>query len=92
MDIEKRELVIKTITEDSIIDTIIKLMENVESFLDKNGQQKKHYVMSELRSMLGIEAYERYHYFISSFIDFAVGISKGKKLNLNNIKKKYCCF
>ena len=67
-------------------------MEQVESFIDKNGTDKKNYVMSGVRVIIGNDAYERYHFFISSFIDFAISISKGKKLNLNNIKKKYCCF
>ena len=82
----------KPINEDNIIDTILKLMEQVESFIDKNGTDKKNYVMSGVRVIIGNDAYERYHFFISSFIDFAISISKGKKLNLNNIKKKYCCF
>jgi hypothetical protein len=81
------------ITEDNIIDTILKLMKQVEGFIDKNGTEKKQYVMDGLRVIIGDEAYERYRYFISSFIDFAVSISKGKvKIDINNIKKKYCCF
>jgi len=81
-----------SINEDNIIDTILKLMEQVESFIDKNGEEKKKYVMSGVRVIIGDEPYDRYKYFISSFIDFAVSISKGKKININNIKKKYCCF
>lgn len=81
-----------SINEDNIIDTILKLMEQVEGFIDKNGQEKKQYVMAGINVIIGDEAYERYRYFISSFIDFAISVSKGKKLNLNNIKKKYCCF
>jgi len=80
------------ISETNIIDTILNLMEQVDSFIDKNGEEKKHYVMSGVKVIIGDDAYERYKYFISSFIEFAVSISKGKKINLNNIKKKYCCF
>ena len=80
------------ISETNIIDTILNLMEQVDSFMDKNGEEKKHYVMSGVKVIIGDDAYERYKYFISSFIEFAVSISKGKKINLNNIKKKYCCF
>ena len=80
------------VDEDNIIQTILNLMEQVESFIDKNGQEKKQYVMTGVKVIIGGEAYERYRYFISSFIDFAVSVSKGKKINLNNIKKKYCCF
>ena len=61
-----------------------------------NGRQKKNYVLDNLKSLLGADSFERYKYFISSFIDFAVSVSKGKKINLNNAykeyKKKYCCF
>ena len=80
------------VNETNIIDTILNLMEQVDSFIDKNGGEKKHYVMSGVKVIIGDDAYERYKYFISSFIEFAVSISKGKKINLNNIKKKYCCF
>lgn len=87
---------LKIITEDNIIDTILKLMEKVEDFIDMNGRQKKNYVLESVRTLIGIEPYERYKYFISSFIDFAVSVSKGKKINLNGsyreYKKKYCCF
>ena len=48
--------------------------------------------MDGIKVIIGPDTYDRYKYFISSFIDFAISISKGKKLNLNNIKKKYCCF
>lgn len=80
------------INQDNIIDTILTLMEQVESFVNKNGQEKKVFVMSGVKTIIGDEPYDRYKYFISSFIDFAVSISKGKKININNIKKKYCCF
>jgi hypothetical protein len=78
--------------KENIIDIVIKLMEQTEGFLDKNGADKKVYVMSGLKIIIGDDVYDRYYYFISMFIDFAVSISKGKKLNLNNIKKKYCCY
>ena len=83
---------IKIINEENIIDVIINLMEKVEDFVDMNGQQKKQYVLKSVRTLIGVEPYKRYEYFISSFIDFVVSVSKGKKINLNNIKKKYCCF
>ena len=79
--------------QDNIIDTILTLMEQVECFVNKNGVEKKAYVMAGVKVLIGPEVYERYDYFIGEFIDFAVGMSKGKKLNLNNLKsKKYCCF
>jgi len=81
----------QTINEDNIIDIILKLMEKVEDFIDMKGEEKKHFVLKSIRDKIGEESYKRYEYFIGSFIDFAVSISKGKKINLNNIKKKYCC-
>lgn len=80
------------VNENNIIQTILNLMEQVEGFINKNGQEKKQYVMSGVKTIIGDEPYDRYKYFISSFIDFTVSVSKGKKINLNNIKKKYCCF
>lgn len=79
--------------KDNIIYTIIKLMEQTERFVDKNGEEKKVYVMSGVKIAIGDEMMERYYYFISMFIDFAVKVSKGDvNLNLNKIKKKYCCY
>jgi hypothetical protein len=78
--------------EGNIIETILTLMEQVECFVDKSGIEKKAGVMASVKMIIGPEAYERYEYFISSFIDFVVSMSKGKKLNLNNLKRKYCCF
>ncbi len=90
--VPKNEDSLQIINEENIIDIILNLMEKVEDFVDMNGQQKKHYVLSGLKLIIGPEPYDRYEYFISSFIDFAVSVSKGKKkVNLNNIKKKYCC-
>ena len=82
----------KLVNEDNIIETILNLMEQTEKFVHKNGDEKKTYVMAGVKVLIGNEGYERYHYFISMFIDFAISVSKGKKINLNNIKKKYCCF
>ena len=77
--------------KENIIETIIKLMEQTEGFLDKDGAEKKVYVLSGTKLIIGEVLYDRYQYFISMFIDFVISVSKGKKLNLNNIKKKYCC-
>ena len=82
----------KLVNEDNIIETILNLMEQTERFVHKNGDEKKTYVMAGVKLIIGNEGYERYHYFISMFIDFTISVSKGKKINLNNIKKKYCCF
>ena len=79
------------INEDNIVDTIIKMMEKAEQFIDKTGIEKKIIVLDNIKSIMGDEPYERYKYFISSTIDFIIEVSKGRKINLNNIKKKFCC-
>jgi len=79
------------INEDNIIETILKMMEKAEQFIDKSGLEKKAIVLNNLKSLLGDDSYERYKYLIMGVIDFAVEISKGRKINLNNIKKKFCC-
>lgn len=76
--------------EDNIINTIIRLMEQTENFVDKKGTDKKIYVLSGIKIIIGEEMYDRYYHFINLFIDFTINISKNKiKLNLN--QKKYCC-
>jgi len=79
------------INEDNIIETILKMMEKAEQFIDKSGVEKKVIVLNNLKSLLGHDSYERYKYLIMGIIDFTVEISKGRKINLNNIKKKFCC-
>lgn len=83
---------IEIINEDNIIDIILNLMEKVENFSEMNGTNKKQYVLKSIKILLGVEPYKRYSYFISSFIDFVVNVSKGKKININKVKNKFCCF
>tara|TARA_R110000796_G_scaffold4086_5_gene15587 strand:- start:755 stop:1093 length:339 start_codon:yes stop_codon:yes gene_type:complete len=79
--------------ETNIIQTIIKLMEQIEDFVDMSGLEKKIHVLSEIKMILGNEVYNRYYYFITQFIDFTVGMTNNKiKINLNKYKKSYCCF
>lgn len=79
------------VNENNIVDTVIQMMEKVEQFVDKTGVEKKALVMNNLKSLLGDDSYERYKYLIMGVIDFVVEVSKGRKINLNNIKKKFCC-
>jgi hypothetical protein len=79
--------------EDNIITTIVNLMENVESRVVTSGLDKKISVMNGSKLILGDQIFSQHEKFISVFIDFVIHISKGEiKLNLNNIKKKYCFF
>jgi hypothetical protein len=83
---------LKQVDEDSIIKTIVELMNKVECVLDMNGLQKKNYVLNETRKLLGFEVYERYSYFIITFIDFVVDVSRGKSgIEINKIKRKFKC-
>lgn len=89
---EKRKL--KQVDEDSIIKTIVELMNKVECVLDMSGLDKKNYVLNETRKLLGLEVYERYSYFIVTFIDFVVDVSRGESgIEVNKIKNKFkCCY
>ena len=69
---------LKQVDEDSIIKTIVNLMNKVECVLDMSGLDRKNYVLNETRKLLGLEVYERYNYFIITFIDFVVDVSKVK--------------
>jgi len=79
------------LNEDNIIDTVIKMMEKAEQFIDKTGIEKKAIVLDNIKSLMGLESYNRYKYLISSTVDFIIQVSKGRKINLNNLKKKFCC-
>ena len=46
------------LNEDSIIKTIVELMNKVENVLDMNGAGKKVYVLNEIKKILGYEVYE----------------------------------
>ena len=73
-------------------------MNKVECVLDMSGLQKKNYVLNETKKLLGNEVrapsgYERYSYFIITFIDFVVDVSKGQtNIELNKTKKKFKCY
>ena len=78
----------------NIVSLIIKLMEEVEDIVNLKGEEKKAKVLENLQTLIGKNAYNNYYFLIINVIDFAVDISKGKKLNLNNLKKyKFlsCC-
>ncbi len=80
-----------SVSEDNIIELIIKTMEEIEQFVGKTGLEKKAYVMRSLKDTMDDEIFQRYEYFIGITIDFIVKVSKkGVKINLNNMKKK--CF
>ena len=80
-------------SKDTIIETIVRLMERVEQYTQpRNGSEKKEFVMSGVKLIIGDETYLRYQYFISMFIDFTIKMSRGEvKLSLNKKPKMFCC-
>ena len=78
--------------EENIIELVIKLMVQAEQFINKSGIERKGIVLNNIKHLLDNETYIKNYELIQSFIDFAVKVSKGKvKIDINNIKKKYCC-
>ena len=97
MDQEQNSRFLET-SKFGIIDIIVRLMEEVESFVEKPGKAKKDYVIGELKAVLSDEGYSIYEPVIDVLIEFIVEMSKGTyELNINNIKKavdakcKGCC-
>ena len=71
-----------------IIDIIVNLMEEVESFVDKPGKAKKAYVIGELKQLLSTEGFAMFEPIVEVLIEFIVEVSKDNyKVNINNIKK-----
>jgi len=71
----------------NIVSLIVKLMEEAEDIINLKGEEKKEKVLDNLKTLIGKDAYTNYYFIIINVIDFAIDISKGKKLNLNNLKK-----
>ena len=87
------KLIIET-SKFGIIDLVVKLMTEVETFVDFKGEKKKEYVIAQIKLALDITDYEIYEDIIELLIEFIIAISRGEyKLNLNNIKNitTKCC-
>ena len=87
------KLIIET-SKFGIIDLVVKLMTEVESFVEFTGEQKKTYVIAQVKLALDKTDYEMYEDIIELLIEFIIAISRGQyELNLNNIKKitTKCC-
>ena len=87
------KLIIET-SKFGIIDLIVKLMTEVESFVEFTGEQKKTYVIAQIKLVRDKTDYEMYGELIDLLVEFIIAISRGEyKLNLNNIKKitTKCC-
>ena len=73
-----------------IIDSVTILMTTVESFVEMSGEEKKKYVIEQMKVLLGQSEYELYSEIIENLIEFIIAISKNTyDLKLNKIAK--CC-
>ena len=77
-------------TDQNIIEIIIKLAEEVENIIDLKGADKKSYVLNSLKTIIGEKAYNDHYFLIGGVIEFMVSVSKGRKININR-KKIFCC-
>ena len=87
------KLIIET-SKFGIIYLVVKLMTEVESFVEFTGEQKKTYVITQVKLVLDETDYKTYGELIDLLVEFIIAISRGEyKLNLNNIKKitTKCC-
>ena len=75
-------------SEFGIIDIVVTLMHTVESFVEMTGEQKKEYVIEQLKVLLDETEYKQYQEIISNLIEFLIAISKNNyDLKLNKITK-----
>lgn len=73
-----------------IIDIVVSTMEDVETFQNSTGKQKREHALRRIKHTVGPETYEKYEDFLPILIDFIIAISKKEYLlNLNEIKNCY---
>lgn len=81
--------------ETNILNRTLSLMENVEEFTNLSGEDKRDYVLTEMRDYIGYDLFVVYRNTIEIFIEMMVNISQGDiKIQLNKTKRKcgkYCC-
>lgn len=78
-------------TETSIINLLVVLMEEAENMVDLKNIYKKEYVLRSIQQLLGNDTYYKNYVIISELIEFIILTSKGKKLNINSRKSLFCC-
>ena len=79
-------------SEATIFTIIIDLMRSTQTMSGLSGDEKKSFVMSRIKDILGNESYERYQPVISMAIDLLKTISRDKSVleGLDSLKKKLC--
>ena len=77
-------------TKFGIIDIVATLMNTVESFVEMSGEEKKQYVIDQMKVLLDEIEYQQYEEIIENLIEFIIAMSKNNyDLKLNKITK--CC-
>ena len=72
-----------------LFDMVVASMESVEMLVEMTGEEKKHWVMKQMKDMLDDTTYDRYKDILPIMIDFIIVVSKNKYLfSLNNVKDK----
>jgi hypothetical protein len=75
-----------------IIDIVVGTMQDVESFKNFTGKQKKEYSLSKIKGIIGPDEFEKYDVLLPIMIDFIIAVSKNEYIfNLNKIKKWFGC-
>ena len=74
-----------------IIDIAVSTTEDVKTFQNSTGKQKREHVLRKIKDTVGPETYAKYDDLLPILIDFIVAISRKEYvLNLNKIRK--LCF
>ena len=79
-------------SEATIFTIIIDLMRSTQTINGLTGDEKKSFVMSRIKDILGNESYERYQPVISMAIDLLKAIARDKSVleGFESLKKKLC--
>jgi hypothetical protein len=79
-------------SEATIFTIIIDLMRSTQAINGLTGDEKKSFVMTRIKDILGNESYERYQPVISMAIDLLKAIARDKSVleGFESLKKKLC--
>ena len=87
-----KNLQIQVATDETIFTILLDLMRSTQTMAGLSGDEKKTFVMSRIKDIIGNESYERYQPIISMAIDLLKSLSRNKNLleGLDSLKKKFC--
>ena len=81
--------------EINVLDRTLTLMKDVEEFTDLSGEDKRDYVLEEMKDYIGYDLFIVYRNTIEIFIEMIVNISRGNiklQLNKRNCSRYFCRF